>query len=287
MYFHIQDIRKRTNFNPIITTQSTSVLTILTLSDMIDHIYFTLLRIMPILAVVVFIALFFIKAGYGMFQTKQWGFTVNNKLGWVLMESPAFLLMLYLWCASTQTISSVPFIFFLLFEVHYFQRSFVFPFLMSGKSRMPVSIMLMGITFNLINAFLLGESLFYHIPEGWYTTEWLIAPHFIIGFIIFIVGMVINLHSDHVIRHLRQPGDTRHYLPNKGMYSYVTSGNYFGELTEWTGFAIMTSSLAAWIFVIWTFANLAPRAHSIRKKYCQEFGAEAVGKRKCLIPFIY
>lgn len=43
-------------------------------------------------------------------------------------------------------------------------------------------------------------------------------------------GMGINIHSDSVIRHLRKPGDTRHYLPQKGMYRYVTSGNYFGEL---------------------------------------------------------
>lgn len=101
------------------------------------------------------------------------------------------------------------------------------------------------------------------------------------------MGMGINLHSDHVIRTLRPKGDTKHYLPQKGMYHYVTSGNYFGELVEWTGFAILTQSAAAWIFVIWTFANLAPRAYSINQQYRKEFGTEAVGKRKCLIPYIY
>ncbi len=69
--------------------------------------------------------------------------------------------------------------------------------------------------------------------------------------------MGINIHSDSVIRHLRKPGDTRHYLPQKGMYRYVTSGNYFGELLEWVGFAVLTCSPAAWVFVLWTFANLA------------------------------
>mgnify|MGYP000308569685 FL=1 len=92
--------------------------------------------------------------------------------------------------------------------------------------------------------------------------------------------MGINLHSDSVIRHLRKPGDTRHYLPQKGMYRYVTSGNYFGELVEWIGFAVLTCSPAAWVFVLWTFANLAPRANSIRNRYREEFGKDAVGKRK-------
>ena len=99
--------------------------------------------------------------------------------------------------------------------------------------------------------------------------------------------MAVNLHSDHVIRTLRPKGDTKHYLPQKGMYQYVTSGNYFGELVEWTGFAILTQSTAAWIFVIWTFANLAPRAHAINQQYRKEFGNDAVGKRKRLIPYIY
>ena len=242
---------------------------------------------MPVLAVFVFIALFFIKAGYGMFQTKQWGWSIHNKTGWILMECPAFIIMLYLWSGYSNRFMLEPFIFFLLFELHYFQRTFVFPFLMKGKSKMPVSIMLMGVIFNSINAFLLAESIFGHTPEQMYGHDWLMKPQFVIGLIIFFTGMGINMHSDHVIRNLRKPGDTNHYLPEKGMYRYITSGNYFGELTEWIGFAILTNSIAAWIFVIWTFANLAPRAYAIRTAYRKEFGIEAVGNRKCLIPFIW
>ena len=52
-----------------------------------------------------------------------------------------------------------------------------------------------------------------------YTIEWLKTPQFIIGTIIFIIGMVINLHSDYIIRHLRKPGDTAHYIPMGGMFS--------------------------------------------------------------------
>ena len=65
---------------------------------------------------------------------------------------------------------------------------------------------------------------------------------FILGTVVFFAGMAINMHSDHVIRHLRKPGDTRHYIPRKGFYKYVTAANYLGEFTEWTGFAILTWS---------------------------------------------
>ena len=71
------------------------------------------------------------------------------------------------------------------------------------------------------------------------------------------------------------------------MYRYVTSANYFGELVEWTGFAILTVSPAAWVFVWWTAANLVPRANAIHERYVEEFGKEAVGKRKRIIPCLY
>ena len=246
-----------------------------------------LLLAMSALAVIVFVALYYVRAGYGMFHTPKWGLSVNNKLCWVLMEAPVFLVMLYLWWNSSVRFDAAPFLFFLLFELHYFQRSFIFPFLMKGKSRMPLAIMLMGVVFNVLNGLMQGEWLFYLAPEGLYTDAWLGTPSFWLGVILFFIGMGINLHSDSVIRHLRKPGDTRHYLPQKGMYRYVTSGNYFGELVEWIGFAVLTCSPAAWVFVLWTFANLAPRANSIRNRYREEFGKDKKKKKKRMIPFIY
>ena len=45
------------------------------------------LIVMSIIAVAVFVALFFVDAGYGKFYNRKWGPAVNNKLGWVLMEA--------------------------------------------------------------------------------------------------------------------------------------------------------------------------------------------------------
>ena len=90
-----------------------------------------------------------------------------------------------------------------------------------------------------------------------------------------------------IIRHLRRPGDTAHYLPRGGMFRYVTSANYFGEIVEWTGFAILTWSLSGTVFVVWTFANLVPRANTIYHRYLDEFGDEVRAMRlKRVIPFI-
>ena len=249
--------------------------------------YSMIMWAMAATAVIVFIALYFVKAGYGIFRTRQWGVSINNKVAWVLMEAPVFIVMLYMWVSNGATTTLPAFLAFLLFELHYFQRSFIFPLLMNGKSLMPISIIFMGITFNVINGLLIGTSLFLLSPSAYNEgAAYLTHPSAIAGIIIFFIGMGINLHSDYVIRHLRLPGDTRHYLPQKGFYRYVTSANYFGEIVEWTGFALLCSTPAAWLFVGWTAANLVPRAAAIHNRYSEEFG-DAVGKRKRIIPFLY
>ena len=246
------------------------------------------LAAMTATAIVVFIALFFVDAGYGKFYSKKWGPSVNNKLGWVLMEAPVFFLMLACYLSWADRTAVTPLVFLILFELHYFQRAFIFPFLLKGKSRMPLSIVLMGVLFNSLNVLMQGGWLFRLAPPDRYTADWLTTPQFIIGTVVFIVGMAINISSDHVIRQLRQPGDTNHYLPVKGLYRYVTSANYFGEFIEWCGFALLTLSWSGAVFALWTFANLAPRAWRINKRYQQEFHDEmALQPRKCLIPHIW
>lgn len=255
---------------------------------MSESIFQNLIYIMTCMAVVVFVSLYFVTAGYGQFRTRQWGWSINNKIAWVLMEAPVFATMVWVWSTSGFSLHLPELVLLCLFLVHYFQRSFVFPMLMKGRSQMPVVIMLMGVVFNVINGLMQGGGLYWFPnPDFSEGASYLLRWNALLGITLFVVGMAINLHSDHVIRHLRAPGDTRHYLPKAGMYRYVTSANYLGELTEWVGFALAAYTPVAWVFPLWTAANLVPRAHAIHKKYLNEFGAVAVGSRKRIIPFIY
>ena len=244
------------------------------------------LIVMAVIAGIVFVALYFVEAGYGMLFDKKWGFPISNKVAWVCMEAPVFIVMFALWYGSERRFELVPLLLFLLFELHYFQRSFIFPLLMKGKSKMPVGIMWMGIVFNILNGYMQGEWIFYLAPQDLYTEAWLRSPQFVVGTLLFFVGMGINWHSDYIIRHLRKPGDTNHYLPKGGMFDYVTSANYFGEIVEWCGFAVLTWSASGAVFAWWTIANLVPRANAIYHKYKAMFGDE-LGNRKRVFPFIY
>ena len=251
-------------------------------------IFNTFLIVMAVTALIVFVALHFVEAGYGMMYTRRWGPTLNNRLGWMLMEAPVFVAMLLLWIFSPRRFEVAPLVMFLLFELHYFQRSFIFPFLIRSRGKMPLSIIAMGVIFNLLNAAMQGGWIFYISPAGRYPADWLLSWQFVTGTLVFFAGMWINIDSDRRIRNLRRPGDTAHYIPRGGMFRYVSSANYFGEFVEWTGFAILTWSWCGAVFALWTFANLAPRAGKIYGRYAAEFGTAFTSlKLKRIIPFIY
>ena len=107
---------------------------------------------MSLIAVFVFIALYFVEAGYGYLFNPKFGFPVPNKVAWVLMECPVFIAMAILWWLSPVKFDAAPLALFIIFQMHYFQRSFIFPLLIRGNSKMPVGIMLMGMIFNTLNA---------------------------------------------------------------------------------------------------------------------------------------
>ena len=104
---------------------------------MLEH-YHTFLIIMAAVAVVVFIALHFVEAGYGYLFNPKFGRPIPNKWGWVLMESPVFIAMTILWLLSDRRFEAAPLVLFLLFQAHYFHRSFIFPMRLRGNSKMPL-----------------------------------------------------------------------------------------------------------------------------------------------------
>ena len=107
--------------------------------------YYIIMGCMAVMAVIVFIALFFFKAGYGYLSTSNWGPKISNKTAWVLMEAPAFIFLLYYtvrFAASGVDTGNSKVVLYTMagfYLLHYFQRSFIFPIMMRGKSTMPVA----------------------------------------------------------------------------------------------------------------------------------------------------
>ena len=94
----------------------------------------------------------------------------------------------------------------------------------------------------------------------------------------------LNIKSDNILLSLRSKSG-EYNIPNGFMFKQISFPNYFGEILEWTAFALMTWSLAGLSFMIWTMANLVPRAIAGHKWYKNTFD-NYPKNRKAIFPFI-
>lgn len=237
-----------------------------------------------VLCVATVIPLLFVTAPYGRHSRSGWGPSMPEKLGWIVMESPAVFFFAYLFWKGDNSAQTVPIILFALWQLHYIRRTFIYPFSIRSKSKtMPVAIAAMAFGYNLFNAYINAHWIG-HL--GHYPVEWLYSAPFLIGVLIFGIGMIINIQSDAILRGLRKPGESGYKIPHGGLYRFISAPNYFGELVQWFGWAILTWSLGGLAFAIYTAANLAPRAVAHHRWYKQTFDTYP-SERRALIPFVW
>lgn len=228
-----------------------------------------------------FILLQFVTAPYGRHVKKGWGPKISNKLGWLIMEAPSFLMILFFYLTSDQ--SAYATLLSWLWLIHYFNRTFIYPLRIRTKGKqMPLAIVGSAIFFNLINAGLNG---YYLANFESYTLSSFYQWHAILGAVLFLAGFVINQKSDHILIHLREKGETDYKIPRGFLFKYLSCPNLFGELIQWTGFTLMAWNLPALTFLIWTFANLVPRAIKHHQWYLKEF-ENYPKERKAILPKI-
>jgi len=232
----------------------------------------------------IFIALRFFRAAYGRYVEQSRAPLVSARLGWVLMESVSLLGFSCYFFFSDRLSHAPSVIFFSMWAVHYVHRSWIYPFRAQAAGRkMPISIVAMGIVFNAINASINGYWLFHLGPAA--ESSWFGDPRFIIGVLLFGLGMALNISSDNRLLALRRSNGADYKIPEGGLFRWVSCPNYLGEIIEWCGWAIATWSLAGLSFAAWSFGNLAPRALSHHGWYCETFN-DYPRERKALFPFI-
>lgn len=245
-------------------------------------LYANLLTAMLVAAALSAVSTLLLTAPYGRHARTGWGPTMPTPWAWVVMESPSAVWFLAVFLAGAHAFELAPLALAAMWLGHYIQRTFIFPFKLRPNGRTPVAVVAMGFVFNLANAYLNARWLSHF---GEYDTSWLWSPSFLIGLILFVTGYRINRWADRVLANLRAPGETGYKIPRGGLYEVITCPNYFGELLEWTGFAIAASSSAGWLFVLFTACNLIPRALAHHRWYRKNF-PDYPPWRKAVIPMV-
>ena len=149
----------------------------------------------------------------------------------------------------------------------------------------------MAFTFCFFNAIMINRSIFYYIDYE--SNFWI---YYIFGITTFLCGMFINIYSDYsMIKQRKKNKDqsigSKYIIPRGFMYELISCPNYFGELTEWLGFFVLSNSFNGLVFFVSTFANLFPRALQYhewyKNKFKEEFSNdEELASRKAIIPFM-
>ena len=218
------------------------------------------------------------KSPYGKHSTKKWGKSIDNKTGWILMELPALLTCPLIYFTITEEIN-LNVLFIVLWIIHYFNRTIIYPLRIKTKGKkIPIAIVASAFFFNMVNGIL----------NGYFLTllqfESISELYLILGFIIFIIGFYINISSDNLLIKLRT-NQKGYVIPNGKLFNYVSCPNFFGEIIEWLGFAIMTLNPGSLSFLIWTICNLIPRSKAHHKWYKENF-ENYPKKRKAVIPYL-
>ncbi len=238
-----------------------------------------------VLALAIFITLFFFVAPYGRHSRSGWGPALDNRLGWIIMEAASPLIFAACFILGSNTVTITELFFLGLWEAHYIHRAFIYPFsLSSGDKRMPVVVISLGILFNGVNAYLNGRYIFTF--SAGYANQWLADPRFVSGVVLFLIGFVINRQADHTLRNLRKPGESDYKVPYGGLYRWISCPNYLGEILTWIGWAVATWSLPGLSFAVWTIANLVPRARAHHAWYRAHF-SDYPTQRKALVPGVW
>ncbi|XP_072365587.1 3-oxo-5-alpha-steroid 4-dehydrogenase 1 isoform X1 [Scyliorhinus torazame] len=241
--------------------------------------------LMVLMGVCTFLICQFVDLPYGRYAHGKFGFAVNVKAAWFIQETPSLALPLYLMFFSTDTNPlQLPNQLLLgMFICHYIHRSLIFPFLIRGGKATPFISFALAFTFCLYNGYLQARFLSKYAV---YPSDWITNPRFLTGFVLWFFGLSVNLHSDHILRKLRKPGETGYKIPHGGMFEYVSGANFLGEIIEWIGFAMACWSLPSAAFAVFGLFVLSSRAAQHHRWYLEKF-EDYPKSRKALIPFLY
>jgi len=74
---------------------------------------------------------------------------------------------------------------------------------------------------------------------------------------LFLLGLWINVHHDGLLVAFKEKskvkGDSKggYLIPTGGLFNYISCANYFGEILEWTAFALITLEYPQVVFTRW------------------------------------
>lgn len=180
---------------------------------------------MIITGIITFFTTLYIRAPYGRYSaSKGWGILLPARFAWFIMEIPNVVIIttFYLYFSASscknnlgnQLLSA-------MYIGHYINRAMIYPLRMNNSPNpMPISVTFLAFSYCCWNG--LTQSLSLTIvnpkPEGW-----IYDIRFILGTIIFLIGMYINISSDAILFNIRLKAKVCKFYYYNCFYFYLYS----------------------------------------------------------------
>lgn len=250
---------------------------------MTQNIYQFILVLILASSLPVFLLCFWKPGSYGRHASADVHLTVPVRTAWLIMEVPAVLSFLYFYLSGPNRSEPVALLLLGMWLLHYVHRALIYPLQLRPRPGAGNSLRttIEGAIYCTANGFINGYWIG-HLADfdGAATLQ---DPRLILGVAIFAFGFALNKHSDSVLLSLRKDSPGQYLIPYGGAFRWVSSPNYLGEILTWLGFAIACWSLPALSFLLFTCANLIPRAVLNHRWYNRYFTDYPV-QRKAIIP---
>ncbi|KAK7691767.1 hypothetical protein QCA50_005168 [Cerrena zonata] len=273
---------------------------------------------------------FLIVAPFGRFApTENSIFLLDGVKSWIAMElvSPSTFIYTFLHSPLSLThhasppplnLTHPPTFLSGLFLLHYLNRALISPLRTPSRSKSHIIVPLSGLSFNVMNGFLMGSYLSSSQAEG-YLEGAFRRPMFWLGVGMWVCGLAGNILHDEILLNLRRNAKAKgkarasddsddkkknkqeHYaIPHGYLYKYISYPNYFCEWMEWLGFALAASPLPSFtsldaffmtvsppfLFFMSEIFLMIPRAYRGHKWYHTKF-PHYPKERKAVVPFLF
>ena len=109
----------------------------------------------------------------------------------------------------------------------------------------------------------------------------------VLGGLTFAFGELLNGYHHMLLGRIRAPGAKTYSLPRGGLFRWVASPHYLGEIFSFLGYAMLSDLLPVWGTALVVTAYLSARADSTLEWYRRQMPLQVPSGWRRLVPFVY
>jgi len=219
-----------------------------------------------------------LRLPYSRFGT---GVGVDSRTGLALAYTTPIIIYVAFWIEGGAPQSPYHLVVLGAFLFHFIRRILEILFVNSYSRPTPLRAL---VPIALLYGGVAASSAFFQVHTSGQSTS---SPTFVLGTVVFGLGELLNGYHHWLLARLRPPGVHTYFMPRGGLFGWVASPHYFGEILSFVGYAMMSDLLPVWGNALVVSTYLSSRANSTLKWYQGKMPRQIPTGWRRIVPFAY